>query len=294
MAKENEFRAICDRFRELHDFYPQADLTAEFRLNIGGGDKGDCISDYFGIALKKLSGVRLDLASGPLEYEEVVLRSRFETHQVLTQAVEIFREAGTLLPKREMERLGLDGTIKPELRWLAFVVETLRNDNLKLVERREIIEPDRNHNPHFVFRSDYLTQPLMSSIRAIRLRGLDAVEKETGPRRGNGKISTHEANLRARDILKKYPNITARELAAKIGCAVGTVSGLTSWKAVQAKRKAGHQPTAPKASAFTSTLEGAIIKKGSVLDDLVRAEDGLEPESDTIATPRSFRTHKRA
>lgn len=118
-------------------------------------------------------------------------------------------------------------------------------------------------------------------------------------------LPRHEANIRAHELLRDNPSITAAELARAIPCAQGTVPKLPAWRVVQERKRRGPRRTAA----------GAVPLSGAVLDSIAqqRAKSGTdnpltrliaEQEADAEPSsvvpdppdgkPRRVRAHKRA
>ena len=87
-----------------------------------------------------------------------------------------------------------------------------------------------------------------------------------------------ELNIRAREFLKKHPNAKARQLAKGIGCALGMVSKLPAWKAVQERRQKERGPKCPRAVELTPKLEKTI---GQDADELQRLIDDQKQQGMT-------------
>ena len=84
-------------------------------------------------------------------------------------------------------------------------------------------------------------------------QGAENVQGAVGPRQNQTRLTKNEANVKAREYLRKHPKAKARELANGIGCSVGLVPELTAWKAVQEERKK-RQQKAPKAVTLTDKV----------------------------------------
>lgn len=85
------------------------------------------------------------------------------------------------------------------------------------------------------------------------------------------RIAKDEANVRAREILKQNPNITARDLAKEIGCSQGLISKLPAWQAVMEKRRQGCVPkTSPKTVSLTKGHESIIADNSDDEDELAK------------------------
>ena len=72
---------------------------------------------------------------------------------------------------------------------------------------------------------------------------------------GKGKITKEEANVRAREILKANPSITARDLSTAIPCGLGLVSQLPAWQAVLEERRKRKPPKTPKVVSLEAIHE---------------------------------------
>ncbi|MHC4063595.1 MAG: hypothetical protein ACYSUI_03710 [Planctomycetota bacterium] len=115
-------------------------------------------------------------------------------------------------------------------------------------------------------------------------------------------ISADEANQKAREILKHDPNITRDCLAAKIGCATGTVSSLGAWKAVQERRKEEREENRkarpPQAVSLTPKLQSVVGEDDDALKKLVQ-DQHADSEPSPLAedhpgkAPLKVRTRRR-
>ena len=114
------------------------------------------------------------------------------------------------------------------------------------------------------------------------------VHGAVGPRLNQTRLTKDEANIKAREYLRKHPKAKARELASGIGCSVGLVPELTAWKAVQEERKK-RQQKAPKAVALTDKVTATradatktpaeIVAQDEILRTLLaQAKDSKERE----------------
>lgn len=113
----------------------------------------------------------------------------------------------------------------------------------------------------------------------VKVADLRADEQQAKPARP--RISKAEATVKAREFLLQRPDATVREVAAAVGCAVGTVSGLTPWKAVNEQRKQGRKP---RSVALTDKM---LAVTGSD-DELARliAEHKADDELSPVDPPR--------
>jgi hypothetical protein len=113
--------------------------------------------------------------------------------------------------------------------------------------------------------------------RITRLEG-DATEKDrlTKKRR----ITSDEANIRAREILVENPTISSRDLAAQIGCSSGLISKLPAWRAVQEQLAAGARPKRMKTVSLSDTVLATTGRKDDPLQKLI-----AEQEADTEPSP---------
>lgn len=104
-------------------------------------------------------------------------------------------------------------------------------------------------------------------------------DKSASLRRRRG-IGTEEANVRARAYLHDKPNAKAREVAKGIGCALGTVSKLSAWKAVTEQRRKLSGGRKPTAVSLSSKMETVTAVDDETLDQLIaeqRADSELSP-----------------
>ena len=100
------------------------------------------------------------------------------------------------------------------------------------------------------------------------------VHGAVGPRLNQLRVTKNEANVKAREYLRKHPKAKARELANGIGCSVGLVPELTAWKAVQEERKK-RQQKAPKAVALTDKVTATHAAATKTPADIVAEEEVL-------------------
>jgi hypothetical protein len=104
---------------------------------------------------------------------------------------------------------------------------------------------------------------------------------DTG-RKASGKQQSsptaEEANILARDYLKKNPNAKLRELADEIECSTGLIAKLPVWKAVMEARKQGKKPK-PRAIRLTDK----ILATTNADDELRRLVE--EQDRDQEASP---------
>jgi hypothetical protein len=106
---------------------------------------------------------------------------------------------------------------------------------------------------------------------AAEPKGTEEAKATARPR-----IDCDEANIRARDILKQAPNLTAKELAKKVPCSVGLIPKLSAWQAVMEQRRKGRKPKSPRAVSFTHETEAVVGEGDPTLEDLMdeQARDG--------------------
>lgn len=110
----------------------------------------------------------------------------------------------------------------------------------------------------------------------------DLYQKGLLSHKQRSKITKAEANMKARDILKKDPEITGRELAQKIGCSNGLISELPAWRAVQEQRKKGRKPKKRRLTNRMLKVAGTG-KKDQVLKELILEQQADEKEDDRQA-----------
>jgi hypothetical protein len=89
----------------------------------------------------------------------------------------------------------------------------------------------------------------------------------------NKTASKDESNIRAREFLKKHPKATTRQLAKGIGCALGIISKLPAWRAVQERRQKERGPKRPRAVGLTPKLEETIGQDDAELARLVQEQE---------------------
>lgn len=89
-----------------------------------------------------------------------------------------------------------------------------------------------------------------------------------------------EANIEARKHLEQNPDAKARDVAKAIGCALGMVSKLPAWQAVQEQRMRGKKPKAAKVVNLTSKMEAVTGREESPLCKLI-----AEQEADAEPSP---------
>jgi len=125
-------------------------------------------------------------------------------------------------------------------------------------------------NEHEENQNGILALKLDSSILATEfpdtgkepLAGNDEIPLKTPT--ATPKITKAEANLRAREVLASNNNITAKDLAKRIGCSKSLVYTLGAWVAVAEVRKE-KKPTSPPAIPLTETVE-AITEDTAAVD----------------------------
>lgn len=83
---------------------------------------------------------------------------------------------------------------------------------------------------------------------------LDGGSRAAAPGRRTDGLPLDEANVRARDILQKRPDIKVRELADAIPCSIGQVSRLPAWRAVLERRAKDAPPRSVRATAIDPEL----------------------------------------
>lgn len=130
-----------------------------------------------------------------------------------------------------------------------------------------------------------------------------ATDPPSNPAKGQArsKSTKGEANLKARDYLRKNPKATVRELSAGIGCATGSVSNLPAWRAVKEQRDKGRQPK--KAGVVSLTPRMQAIVGTDDADQLARLtrEQAADAEPSPLeddpnsrqGTPRQAKTYRK-
>jgi hypothetical protein len=92
----------------------------------------------------------------------------------------------------------------------------------------------------------------------------------TPPARHGEGLPLDEANLRAREILEKRSDMTARELAEAIPCSLGQIPRLTAWQAVRERRIAAAPPRSVRATATDPELLDLIAEQSADMEADVR------------------------
>lgn len=95
------------------------------------------------------------------------------------------------------------------------------------------------------------------------------------------RVSCEDANVKVRELLRRKPNATQRELAELVGCSASTVGKTAAWKAVSAKRKSGAKPRAVR---FTEIHEDSL---GVYDDDPIELLTEKQTADDAI-----YKAHK--
>jgi len=101
------------------------------------------------------------------------------------------------------------------------------------------------------------------------------------PRARMPKTSREEANINARAYLRDHADATARQLAEGIGCALGLVSKLAAWKAVQEEREKGRKPK-PKAIRLTERMLNATGRNQQATLTALVAEQQADQEASPL------------
>ncbi len=111
-----------------------------------------------------------------------------------------------------------------------------------------------------------------------------------GPQTGQGvkepRPGRAEYNVKAREYLKEHPLATARNLAAAIGCGLGTVPKLPAWQAVIGERRKGRMP---KCVTLTDKLGATVGEEDAELQRLLR-----EQETDRRETGHGYEDDEEA
>ena len=137
-----------------------------------------------------------------------------------------------------------------------------------------------------------------------RIAEFDESERRPAHAAGNAaraKLTKAEANIKAREFLRQNPKATARELAADIGCALGTVSDLPAWKAVIEQRAKGRTPKSPTIVSLTPTLEQIAGTEDDPLKRLISEQAAdAEPSplqedmpADRQGAPRTAKVYRK-
>jgi primosomal protein N' len=127
-----------------------------------------------------------------------------------------------------------------------------------------------------------------------------AQQNANSVRRGMPKA---EANIKAREFLRKKPKATARELSVGIGCSLGLISQLPAWKAVQEERAKDRKPKKAAEVSLTPKLEGSLGQENNPLDALIDEQrEDFEPsplekdpliDSDRDGAPRTRKIYRK-
>jgi hypothetical protein len=119
---------------------------------------------------------------------------------------------------------------------------------------------------------------------------------QTGQRVKEPRPERAEYNVKAREYLKEHPLAKARDLAAAIGCGLGTVPKLPAWQAVLGERRKGR---VPKCVTLTDKLEATVGEEDAELQRLMkeqetdRRETGHGYEDDEEAPRHKFSPRKK-
>ncbi len=107
------------------------------------------------------------------------------------------------------------------------------------------------------------------------------------------RISTAEANLRAREALKNPKLRSVRKLAKAIGCSAGRIPKLPAWRAYQEELNKPKLPTAPRAVSLT---DGVLANEGrddEALEKLIHEQQADYEESPLVSNARKQPRRRR-
>ncbi len=107
-----------------------------------------------------------------------------------------------------------------------------------------------------------------------------------------GRMTMEQANFAAMDYLKKHPDASQRKIAAVIGCSHGLVGKTPVWKALQARKRADHQPKTLKAMNLSDKVLNDIGTNDAQLQQ-VMADQRKDFEQSPFEDGKSPVEHKR-
>jgi hypothetical protein len=128
-------------------------------------------------------------------------------------------------------------------------------------------------------RDEYERGDELNSEGEADARITEPVKDENGTNKRRG-MSKEEANHRARDILREYPEISVRELARRIGCSTGLVSQLIVYRMVRERLDSDAQPKKPKTVSLSDDLLAMTGRDDEALKRLIE-----EQEADSEPSP---------
>lgn len=149
----------------------------------------------------------------------------------------------------------------------------------------------------------YLSNPKITTY-TITAKGIEALNNDNATtslkRQGATKITKDEANMRARDLLRRNPKFahkTQKEWAAAIGCSSALVNNLPTRKAIMEKRKT-ESPVQPRVTSINKMTFDLNGRGDPELEKLIGEQTtDYEPSplaDDPIGKPPSkTKQHKR-
>jgi hypothetical protein len=139
-----------------------------------------------------------------------------------------------------------------------------------------------------------------AKLRAVA-KGIEPAAPKSAEPAVRPKMMKNEANIKARDYLRKHPNATARQLAKGIGCSTGLVSGLPAWQGVNERRQKQRQTKKATVVSLTSKIERTAGTQDQSLARLIdeQMEDAEpspledDPPDDRQGAPRKAKLYRK-
>ena len=128
----------------------------------------------------------------------------------------------------------------------------------------------------------HLARAKVYEVRASCRQAYQHVQGQFSDHRRKPRVSCEDANVKVRELLRRKPNATQRELAELVGCAASTVGNTPAWKAVSAKRKSGAKP---RAERFSKKLEDSIGVHDKTIESLTKEQESED---------KSYKAHPSA